>query len=272
MKITSDIHTHTFLSACAARESYPQDFMRVCKSFGIKTLGFSDHLWDKAVPGSSKWYAPQDVEHVLHLKELLKGPECQAQCGGLKILFGCETEFLGGKHVALSREAMSVFDYVLIPPDHFHMKGFTRPADLDDPQGIKELMIRRFMEVMDLGMATSVVHPFHAMGWTPEMPRLIQSMITDNEYIECFTAAKQANCAIEINSCAVKPIDGNDGVGDDKFSPEYVRMMTLARETGCTFSIGTDAHNPKSIENAGGYGRFDRFTDVCGITKILFND
>jgi hypothetical protein len=70
----------------------------------------------------------------------------------------------------------------------------------------------------------------------------------------------------------VKPIDGNDGVGDDKFSPEYVRMMTLARETGCTFSIGTDAHNPKSIENAGGYGRFDRFTDVCGITKILFND
>ena len=49
-------------------------------------------------------------------------------------------------------------------------------------------------------------------------------------------------------------------------------MMTLARETGCTFSIGTDAHNPKSIENAGGYGRFDRFTDVCGITKILFND
>ena len=80
MKITSDIHTHTFLSACAARDSYPQDFMRICKSFGIKTLGFSDHLWDKAVPGSSKWYAPQDVEHVLQLKELLKGPECQAQC------------------------------------------------------------------------------------------------------------------------------------------------------------------------------------------------
>ena len=161
---------------------------------------------------------------------------------------------------------------VLIPPDHFHMKGFTRPADLNDPQGIKELMIRRFMEVMELGMATAVVHPFHAMGWTPEMPRLIQSMITDNEYIECFTAAKQANCAIEINTCAIAPITADDGIGDDKFSPEYVRMMTLARETGCTFSIGTDSHNPKGIEKSGGYGRFDRFTDLCGITKILFND
>ena len=270
MRITSDIHTHTYLSSCAARDSYPEDFLRICKAAGIRTLGFSDHLWDKAVPGSSNWYAPQDVEHVMQLKERLAGAACQEQAAGMKILFGCETEFLGGKHVAISREAVSLFDYVLVPPDHFHMKGFTRPADLNDPAGIKELMIRRFMEVMELGIATAVVHPFHAMGWTPEMPRLIQSMITDNEYHECFVAARQAKCAIEINSCALDATD--DGLGEDKFSPEYVRMMTLAREAGCTFSIGTDSHNPKSIEKAGGYVKFDHFTDVCGITNLLFND
>ena len=50
MKITSDIHTHTFLSACAARDSYPQDFMRKRKPFGLKTVGIWDHLWDNAVP------------------------------------------------------------------------------------------------------------------------------------------------------------------------------------------------------------------------------
>lgn len=267
MKITSDIHTHTYLSSCAARDSWPWDFMKVCGELGIKTLGFSDHLWDKAVPGASKWYAPQDVDHVFQLKEQLASQQCQEAVGDMKILFGCETEFLGGKHVALSREAAKLFDFVLIPPDHFHMKGFTVPADLNEPKDIKELMIRRFMEVMELDMATAVVHPFHAMGWTPEMPRLIQSMITDNEYIECFTAAKQTNCAIEINTCAVKPVE--DGVGDDSFSPEYVRMMTLARETGCVFSIGSDSHNPKSIA-AFKYDRFERFTELCGIESILY--
>ena len=264
MKITSDIHTHTYLSSCAARDSWPWDFMKVCGELGIKTLGFSDHLWDKAVPGSSKWYAPQDVDHVFQLKEQLASQQCQEAVGDMKILFGCETEFLGGKHVALSREAAKLFDFVLIPPDHFHMKGFTVPADLNEPKDIKELMIRRFMEVMELDMATAVVHPFHAMGWTPEMPRLIQSMITDNEYIECFTAAKQTNCAIEINTCAVS----------SKTAATILSPRVRQNDDPGAGNIASSQSDPtpQSEEHrAFKYDRFERFTELCGIESSSTN-
>ncbi|MDD4537510.1 MAG: PHP domain-containing protein [Lentisphaeria bacterium] len=266
MHITSDIHLHSNLSSCAKPESTPAALLKACRDQGIRTVGFADHLWDKAMPGASKWYQPQDVEHVLSIKQALVSEECQELSRGLKVLVGCETEFLGGKQVGISREAASLFDFILIPPDHFHMKNYVFPADMTDPEGIKTIMIRRFMEVMALGLATAVVHPFHAMGFTPEMPTLVQSLISDNEYRECFTAAKQARCAIELNSCVARRHDA--GTGEDNFSPEYIRMMTIARECGCTFSIGSDAHSPELIIG-GVHKRLERFADACGITDIL---
>lgn len=264
MHITSDIHLHSNLSSCAKPESTPAAIIKACRDQGIRTIGFADHLWDKTMPGASKWYQPQDVEHVLSIKETLAGEECQELSRGLKVLVGCETEFLGGKQVGISREAAGLFDFVLIPPDHFHMKNYVFPADVNDPEGIKTIMIRRFMEVMDLELATAVVHPFHAMGFTPEMPYVVQSLISDNEYRECFIAAKQARCAIEFHACVAKPHEA--GSGEDKFSPEYIRMLTIARECGCTFSIGSDAHSPEPII-AGVYKRMERFADCCGITE-----
>ena len=267
MHITSDIHLHSNLSACAKPESTPAALLKACRDQGIRTIGFSDHLWDKAVPGASKWYQPQDVDHVLSIKKALASDECQELSRGLKILVGCETEFLGGKQVGISRDAASLFDFVLIPPDHFHMKNYVFPADVTDPDGIKTIMIRRFMEIMALDLATAVVHPFHAMGFTPDMPYTVQALISDNEYRECFVAAKQARCAIELNGCAARR-DETHGSGDDQFSPEYIRMMTIARECGCTFSIGSDAHSPESIIG-GVHKRLERFADCCGITDIL---
>ena len=90
MKIIADIHTHTYLSSCASREASVEAHVKSAKSCGLSVLGFSDHLWDSNVPGASNWYAPQNVEHVLELKSML--PKDRV-IDGVKILYGCETEF-----------------------------------------------------------------------------------------------------------------------------------------------------------------------------------
>jgi histidinol phosphatase-like PHP family hydrolase len=263
MRISHDIHVHSNLSACAKPEATPAAMLKACREQGIRCVGFADHLWDKTVPGASAWYQPQDLEHVLSIKKTLASDECQQISEGMRVLVGCETEFLGGKKIGISRESASLLDFVLVPPDHFHMKDYVFPAAVTEPAEIKEIMLRRFMEIMALEMATAVVHPFYAMGFTPEVPHLVQSLISDNEYRECFTAARQARCAIELHTSAAKRHEA--GSGDDQFSPEFIRMMTIARECGCSFSIGVDAHSPELIRTDI-YQRLERFAACCGIS------
>ena len=90
LHIQQDIHIHTTLSSCAQEDVTVETYLGRAKEDGLTLLGFSNHLWDQDVPGASNWYRPQNVEHVLALKETLPA---LAQQSGIRLLFGCETEF-----------------------------------------------------------------------------------------------------------------------------------------------------------------------------------
>lgn len=255
MKITSDLHVHTNLSSCAKPEAEVESYLKICRETGIKTIAFTNHFWDGTVPGASGWYRPQDLEHVLKLREQLP-----ADSDGVRILFGCETEYVGGGKVAITPDTAKSFDWVLIPPDHFHMKGFTLPASVTDPAEVREYLIRYFMDVaaIELGVPTGIAHPFMPLG-SPDREAVIAG-ITDAQYRECFTFARERGKSIELNSGVLKP-----GTG------EYVRMMTAANECGCSFHIGSDAHTP-SLPTFQSHAAFGEFAEACGIKreKLLF--
>ena len=71
MKITSDLHVHTALSSCAKPEATVAFYMDKAREIGLKTLGFTDHLWDSAIPNANGFYRPQDFAHILQIKEEL---------------------------------------------------------------------------------------------------------------------------------------------------------------------------------------------------------
>ena len=60
-----DLHVHTALSACAARDACIAEYCADARESGLPVIGFADHAWDKAVAGASPWYAPQDYERLL---------------------------------------------------------------------------------------------------------------------------------------------------------------------------------------------------------------
>lgn len=140
-----DLHCHTSLSACAKRESTLSVMLGALKSGGVSVAGIANHLWDAGVPGSSGWYAPQNVEHVRSIRTEYDALSPEER-SGIKLYFGCETEYVGQGRVALKEENAPLFDFVLVPPHHFHMKDFVRPAELEDAAGIRKLMFERFLE------------------------------------------------------------------------------------------------------------------------------
>lgn len=257
MKITSDIHIHTGLSSCADRGATFMGYVEAAKNTNLKVLGFADHLWDSAVPGASNWYAPQNVEHVLKLKEELPASR---EVDGIRLLFGCETEFAYGGKLCLSEENFDHFDFVIVPHSHTHM-GLVAPKELiPDDRSHAALIMKSFMQLVTHPLAhriTSVAHPFVA-GTSHAKYNDVQSYIPDSYLREAFSAAAEQGVAIEMNgSCLIYMPP------EQIPSCEYVRIYSIAKECGCRFTYGSDSHG---VRGERGLDEVERFFDLCGIT------
>ena len=254
-----DFHFHTNLSSCAAKDSSLKIMLEALKKAGDTTAGVANHLWDSKVPGSSPWYAPQDIGHVLAIREEYRQLSEEERCG-IKLYFGCETEYVGQGRVALKKESAELFEFILVPAHHFHMKNFVRPAELEDAPGIRRLMLARFSECCNIDFVSGIAHPFMVLGY-PERIDEILSGITDDEYKKVFEVAAEKGKSVEINICAFYQDVRRDSEG---FPAEYRRLFTIARECGCRFHLGSDAHAPDRLAQE----RFEtalKFAQKCGI-------
>ncbi len=258
MKITSDIHIHTALSSCAERDASFMGYVEAAKNTNLKVLGFADHLWDSAISGASRWYEPQNIEHVLKLKEELPASR---EVDGIKLLFGCETEFAYDGKLCLSEEGFEHFDYVIVPHSHTHM-GFVAPKELiPDDRSHAEFIMKTFMQLVTHPLAsriTAVAHPFVA-GTSHAKYNDVQSYIPDSYLREAFTAAKEQGVAIEMNGSCLIYLPS-----EEIPHCEYVRIYSIAKECGCRFTYGSDSHgtgNERKLHEV------ERFFDLCGITE-----
>ena len=94
-QIDHDYHLHSFLSSCASDPVQDEKYILAkAKELGLSRICITDHYWDSAVPGASKWYMPQNFEHISKAKPLPQaegitylrseerrvGKECVCQC------------------------------------------------------------------------------------------------------------------------------------------------------------------------------------------------
>lgn len=260
--INYDIHIHTNLSSCAQPDATVKGYVEKAQGTGLKLLGFADHLWDSdKIPGVSKWYSPQNVEHVLQLKKELPA---DGVMDGVQLLFGCETEFTHEGKLCLAEENMDLFDFILVPHSHTHM-GVIVPQDriADSPSHAKYLM-SSFMDLVNHPLShriTSIAHPF-VPGTKKDIYNEVQALIPDSYFREAFRAAKEKGIAIEMNgSCLIFMED------KDIPSCEYVRIYTIAKECGCKFTYGSDSH---SICSRRKLPVIEQFLTQCGICEDDF--
>lgn len=248
-----DIHIHTSLSSCARQNSELSDYLGMFPRLGVSVAGFSNHLWDSAVPGAGEWYRPQNIEHLLVLKQQLK----EASLPGVKFYFGCEVEYIGNGVISLHPEHAGIFDYVLAAPNHFHMVDFVRPSSISGGDELNHLFASRFLDICGFDFVTGIAHPFFPMGFPGREAEILDRM-PDPLLEECFRTAAGSGKSIEINIsilCKLKACNALEN---------YKRIMIIARDCGCRFHIGSDAHGMCHYTEE----RFllgKTFADSCGI-------
>lgn len=237
MKITHDFHIHTTLSRCANKENATiENYIVHAKRLGLKKLGFANHYWDETFDaGDNNFYKFQGTDHVLSLKDELKKYENE----GVKLYLGCEGEYSYKlRSVAISEENAEKFDFIVIPNSHTHM---SMPKEFYEPhKKHAEFMVDAYNDTLDCNISkyiTAMAHPFEAVC-CPYDNSILIDLISDDTYKRLFDKQAKKGIAFEINVNSMKKMSHEE---IEKMS--QIRMFKIAKEMGCKFLFGSDAHD-----------------------------
>lgn len=263
-RIDHDLHIHSQLSECS---SDPAQTPAAILAYGVKngfhTLCLTDHMWDETVPGAAPWYVPQNRPHV---KESLPLPQ-DKNC---RFLFGCETEFDKHFTVAVSPEHYDEFDFIIVPTTHLHMHGLTIDAEeYGSIEGRAYLWVKRFEEFLKTDVPagkTGIAHLTDGLvggpggngdedHWRRHIG--VVALLKEEDMGRLFTGAAKKNIGIELNMGIFRYTDAE--------LPLILRPYRIAKECGCKFYLGSDAHHPKGLEDAP--ARFERMVDLLELTE-----
>ncbi len=251
--VDHDLHIHSYLSICGNDPAQtPESILAYGEKNGLKTLCLTDHMWDAAVPGAPEFYVLQSFEHTC---EALPLP----QSDQVRFLFGCETEQDKHMTVGITPAVMDKLDFIIIPTTHLHMTGFT----LEGNEGVEErakLWCDRFEAVLNMDL------PFYKVGiahltcpgiYSYERRAEVLNLIPDDEYHRLFAKAAQVGVGIELNF--------NTSLLDDTSREPVFKPYRIAKEEGCKFYFGSDAHHPKGLINA--KANFESIVDYLGLEE-----
>ncbi|MBQ9467733.1 MAG: hypothetical protein IJU52_01845 [Clostridia bacterium] len=243
---------HSQLSLCSGDgRQNPEAIFAYGLQNGFHTLCLTDHMWDPAVPGASDWYAAQPYERTRRALPL-------PQSDGLRFLFGCETDMDRNRVIGVSPAVAKELDFIIVPTTHLHMNGFTLRGDEGADERAR-LWIDRFDALLDAPLPFEKVGAAHltcSLIFGRRTPEVMEKIPT-NEYHRLFGKAAARGIGIELNF----PAPGTD-------APD-ARVMLLpyriAREEGCRFYLGSDAHHPEDLLKA--KANFEAIVDLLGLTE-----
>lgn len=256
--IKHDLHIHSQLSACSGHpEQTVEKILAYAEENGYTDICLTDHFWDSAVEGASNWYAPQNYDNISRALPLPVSEK-------VNFYFGCETEMNKLGTVGISDKMLDRLDFIIVPVNHFHMLGYTLDEKDDAVERRAEKLIERIRHLLNMDM------PFHKMGIAhltsclaspteghPKRHLEVLQQIEDATFRETFALAAKKGIGIEIN------------IGSDRFTEEdwkeVARPYLIAKQCGCKFYLGGDAHTPGDL--AVTRARFERNVDRLGLEE-----
>ncbi len=254
-----DMHIHSHLSPCSAD---PAQTTQAILDYGIKAgykhIVLTDHFWDEDVPCATdrlgadndagntygvdpmillKWAGFKNINKALPLP----------QADGIKFHFGCEADMDKYSVVGINQKNFDKFDFIIVPINHLHCPWAKLQSKLD----LKEqavILAQRFWNLTQLDL------PFHKVGlahitwdglaacspnWNDHLE--ILNYIPDERWRLLFAETAKKGMGVELN------------VDIDLYAEGYeretmLRPYRIAKECGCKFYFGSDAHHPYEFE------------------------
>lgn len=233
-----DYHLHSTLSTCCEDpRMIPENIIPICREEKKKEILIANHFWDRLMPGADDWYGPQDLQHV---KKILPLPEES----DMRVRFGCETEFCGGKKIGIAPETYDEFEFIVVPFTHLH-NHFSRPRDCTTPVQVANLFMDHFEDLLQIDL------PWKKVG----IPHLTCFLVYPNDRLKevfeamdyprlskCFDFLAEKGAGIELNA-------GCFG----QYWKDHLDVMTeiyrVAKKSGCKFYCASDAHSLEGLRS-----------------------
>ncbi|MBR7165272.1 MAG: hypothetical protein IKD18_03240 [Clostridia bacterium] len=299
MKAFCDVHLHNYLSSCSPdRTATAEKVILKAAELGLKRICFTNHIWDERVEGANGMYRKHNLAFCMQIKT-----QIPADTHGVDVLVGAETEYCGrSKTLGMSAEGAKELDFLLIPHSHVHMANFVMddPAPIAAARenlknqllaipGITEAQasawvaplrlpalqpfftqpmedlagyLARFLtdsfesllehpelhKILKL-IPVAIAHPFQPVAYTKYTEEILAG-IEDSVFRRLFGKAAEMGVGMEINPCCN--------------APQMLRMLKLAKDCGCLFTLGSDAHSPSTMEDI---FKTEPVTEILGITE-----
>ncbi|MBE6731943.1 MAG: PHP domain-containing protein [Ruminococcaceae bacterium] len=233
-----DIHIHSKLSGCSNDPMQTVERMlEYAKENGLKTICVTDHYWEKGIDNG-----PMRQDYSWNSQNLPL-----PQSDGIKFMFGCETDL--NRFGALGiKETLDKFDFIIIPTTHLHLEGFTVEKNEDQsPAHRADLWVKRLEHVLNMDLPFRKIGIAHMVAGkiVKGKENLLQTLdlIPDETYERIFKKIATLGCGIEINYSDMR-LECTKEERD-----RLLRPYKLAKNCGCKFYFGSDAHHPEVFEH-----------------------
>lgn len=236
-QIDHDLHIHSFLSPCSRNpEQTPENILRFAKEKGLHTICLTDHFWDQGVPDCPPDYTSLGLSCI---ETALPLPQEE----GTRFLFGCEAEMNWNMEPGIARENYDRFGFSVIATTHFHLDGCLKQAQKETAETRAAAWVDRFDKVLSMDL------PFHKVGIahltttliapTREEYRQVLDLLPETVIGALFQRAATCGVGIELNADDMKKAFEE--------GERVWRFYRVAKECGCRFYLGSDAHGPGGL-------------------------
>ena len=256
--IDNDLHIHTHLSVCSDDvKQTPENILQIAKERKLKTICITDHYWDDEVECNTKynwWYRKQNFEHISQSLPLPEDKE-------IRVLFGCETDVDSSYHVGIPCTRWANFDFIIVSTTHFHHmmgKEWENPSNRD----LANLWVKRFEAVINADLPFEKVGVAHLASCLIKMDSReaylqVLDLIPEKDMRELFLRAANLGVGIELNYDDIKCKDAE--------VESVYRMFRIAKECGCKFYLGSDAHSLTDFKEVD--AAFARAISILGLQE-----
>ena len=237
-----DLHIHSKISVCSNHpEQTAERILQYALDNGLKKIAVTDHFWDDSIPCGSSWYHKQNYDWVSKILPLPKSDK-------VKFLFGAETEMDKELTIGLGKAYYDKFEFIVVPTTHLNNAGFGLTVEESESvEGRANAWLRKLNGVLCSDL------PFHKTGIAHLACGLIApkkredvlavlESLPETELRKSFVRAAELGVGIELNSEDMK-------FKDDE-ARAILRVFEIAKSCGCKFYMGSDAHTPKTLDEA----------------------
>jgi histidinol phosphatase-like PHP family hydrolase len=165
-------------------------------------------------------------------------------------------------NIAVSREEMDSFDFINFAVNHLHLTNFTyNPAAASrynsPEEEFKALYKERLLRLLSMDL------PFEKCGLAHFTlgPLKTFALFSDEEYREIFGLVAEKGMGVELNF--------SEELMYSVSTPEDEEILLhpyrIAKEMGCKFYLGGDAHDPEYLASRKMW--FERMVDLLELTE-----